>query len=323
MFVYDLEYLGINKVSFYLALEEYLLEKEFEEDIFFIWRIDKAIVIGRNQLLESEINIEFAKEINVNIYRRPSGGGAIFEDEGSFMYSFITKKRNKDDVYKIFLNRFASILKSLGLDICFSGRNDLMLNNKKFSGTAFYQNVHGSCLHGTFLYDSNLDNLVKICTPSNDKLISKGIKSVKERVINVNDFIKLSKKELICKLEEGFLGFKIKIGEDEIKEVRELEIKFLNKKWIYDKKPPFTFHNKKRFQYGEVEVFLEIRNGKIQNINLKGDFFNILNLNNLYQELKEVEYDKYILNEKLNIIKLENYIEGFNKTDLLNLLFQE
>lgn len=321
MKVYDLENLGTNKVSFYLALEEYLLNSGLDEDIFFIWRIDKSIISGRNQLLESEINLEYAKSIGCSIYRRPSGGGTVFADEGCFMYSYITKEKNRDNVYNILLNHIYSCLNKLGLEIKFSGRNDLMYLDKKFSGTAFYQNEHGSILHGTFLYDTNFDDLVKCLTPNDLKLISKGINSVKERVINLKNFLKIPKKEVIFALESEFLGSKIKIGEDELKIIKQLEIKYLEKSWIFDKKPPYTYINKDRFACGEIEVLININHNKIKNISFLGDFFSVREIKKLEDMFINQIYDLKNIEYLLSKININEFIVNLKKEELIKLLF--
>ena len=151
----------INKISYYLAIEDYFLNHTNEE-VFFVWNIDKSIIIGKNQLLEGEVNIDFTKKNNIPIYRRPSGGGAIYADKGCFMFSFISRNINKEEVYKSKLTLIVEALKKIGIDAYFSGRNDLMFKEKKFSGNAFYSNEKGSVLHGTFLFDTNLSDLVSI-----------------------------------------------------------------------------------------------------------------------------------------------------------------
>lgn len=318
MLIIDLEEFGINKISFYLALEEYLLDKQIEA--FFFWRIGKSIIIGRHQLLINEININEVKSLGCEVFRRRSGGGAIYADEGCFMYSFISKVKNKDLVYKEFLCRFKDALNSLNLNVEFSGRNDLLFNGKKFSGTAYYQNQNGSVLHGTFLYDSNLENLVKCLTPSESKLLSKGIKSVKSRVINIKDFIKMTKNDLILGLEERLNWPKIVIGEDEIKKVRELEVKYLDKQWIFDNNPPYFYRNKIRFKSGEYEVFIDCINNLIKNIEIKGDFFTKNDLNCFYKLFINIRYEK----EAFDFISddlLDLYFDDLNKEDFLKLIF--
>lgn len=318
MIVYNLENLGTNKISFYLALEEYLLSKG--EEAFFIWRIDKSIIIGKHQLLESEVNVEYAKSIGCEIFRRPSGGGAIFADVGCFMYSFICKKQNKDIIYNTYLPYIKNALNGLGLDVYLSGRNDLMFDGKKFSGLALYEKNNASCLHGTFLYDTNLVNLVKCITPNNEKLISKGIKSVSSRVINLKNYLKISKKELISLIENAIFPSKIVLGEDEIKKVRQLEIKFLDKKWIFDKKPPYIIKFKERISCGEFIFLIDIKNDKIKNINIYGDFFTLNDIETILNEFINLEYTKENIEKVINKYNISEYIIGLDNDTFINLL---
>ena len=318
MKVYDLEKLGINKISFYLALEEYLLSKD--DEAFFVWRIDKSIIIGKHQLLEAEVNVDYALSLGAEIFRRPSGGGAIFADEGCFMYTFITKLRNKDEIYKKYLSYIKDALLKLGLNVTLSGRNDLLFNDKKFSGLALYETKDGACLHGTFLFDTNLENLVKCVTPSNEKLISKGIKSVSSRVINLKNYLKISKKEVIKALEDEISPSKIVLGEDEIKKVRQLENKYLDKSWIFDKKPPYTITFKKRVTCGEFLFFIDIINDKIKNIKLFGDFFFVKDINNILSEFIDICYNLETINSIINAYNVSEYIIGIDNNTFIEIL---
>ena len=117
MKVIDLRKYGQNEISFYLALEELIVEN-FEEDVFFLWDIASSIVIGRHQLINSEVNLAFTKKHNIKIYRRPSGGGAIFADEGCFMYTFVVSEHN-DSIYQKTLPLLMNVLRKLGLDVTF------------------------------------------------------------------------------------------------------------------------------------------------------------------------------------------------------------
>lgn len=318
MKVYDLEKLGINNISFYLALEEYLLNKK--DEAFFVWRIDKSIIIGRHQLLEAEVNVPLAKELGCKIYRRPSGGGAIYADKGCFMYSFVTKYHNKDEVYNKYLTIITNTLKKLGLDVCLSGRNDLMYKDKKFSGVAIYQSINGTVLHGTFLYDTNLDNLCNIITPSFDKIISKGIKSVNSRVINLKEDIKISQKDVIFALENEISSSKIVLGEDEIKNIRQLEIKYLDEKWIFDKKIPYTYTFKKRTTCGEFNFYIDIKNNIIKNINLFGDFFPKKDIKEYLDIFKGTPFTLNEIIKKINSNNINEYIYGLENDDFINLI---
>ncbi|NLD26659.1 MAG: lipoyltransferase, partial [Acholeplasmataceae bacterium] len=155
----NLKTLGKNDISFYLAVETYFLPK-LESDLFFLWDLNKAVICGKNQLLASEVNFDYTEKHNIKVFRRHTGGGAVYADEGCFMFTFLSKMNKKDEVYATYLPRIQKSLRSLGLDVVFSGRNDLLLDNRKFSGTAFLNNEYGSILHGTIMYDTDIEHMV-------------------------------------------------------------------------------------------------------------------------------------------------------------------
>lgn len=312
----------INKISYYLAIEDYFLNYTNEE-VFFIWNIDKSIIIGKNQLLEGEVNINFTKKNSIPIYRRPSGGGAIYADNGCFMFSFISRNINKDEVYKSKLTMIVEALKKIGIDAYFSGRNDLMFKEKKFSGNAFYSNEKGSVLHGTFLFDTNLSDLVRSITPDNEKLISKGIKSVSERVINLKEYSKFSKIEMIEYLNDEMSKEKIYLSNDDIIKIKEIEKKYLDDNWIYKNNPPYTYFDKERFSYGKIELYIDIYKNKVKNFSITGDFFEVKNLNEFLDAFKGIEFSKKSFEEILNNINIGNYILNSKNDDLIKMIFKE
>lgn len=312
----------INKISYYLAIEDYFLNHTNEE-VFFVWNIDKSIIIGKNQLLEGEVNINFTKKNNIPIYRRPSGGGAIYADKGCFMFSFISRNINKEEVYKSKLMLIVEALKKIGIDAYFSGRNDLMFKEKKFSGNAFYSNEKGSVLHGTFLFDTNLSDLVRSISPDNEKLISKGIKSVSERVINLKEYSNFSKLEMIEYLNNEISKEKIYLTNDDIIKIKEIEKKYLDDNWIYKNNPPYTYFNKERFSYGKIELYIDIYKNKVKNFSITGDFFEVKNINEFLDSFKGIEFSKKSFEERLNNINIENYILNSKNDDLIKMIFEE
>ena len=321
MKVINLKALGQNQISFYLALEEYLLDN-LTEDIFFLWDIPSSIVIGRNQLLYSEVNLQFAKAKNVPIYRRPSGGGSIFADENCFMYSFLSQEYNRDLLYQKFLTKLFEALKNLGLDITFSGRNDLLFLGKKFSGTAVLQTSKGSVLHGTFLYDTDIALLVEALTVDPDKIISKGIKSVSERVINLKPYLKLSKYELMEYLNNFFATFTYELTSEEVQKVKTLEQKYLDPAWIEGKNPPFTVKVSQRFAYGKVETFVYVKKNVIESLTITGDFFEKRPILEFSEQFKNVPFSESAISEVLNKHSFSDYIEGATNDDIRSLLLE-
>jgi lipoyltransferase/lipoate-protein ligase len=299
---------------FYFSLEEYLLEKD--EQYIFIWDVFNSVIIGKNQLLHREVHLDYLKENNIKVYRRPSGGGAVYNDYGCIKYSFISK-RPKNEMYHIFLGLIKDFLKEY-IEVCFSGRNDLLFNEMKFSGNAYYQTKNGHVLHGTILYDTDLTVLKNVLNPSKLKLKSKGIKSVKSRVTNLKPYINLSREEFRKSMDNYFTKFEtITLTNDEILEVEKRMNHYNDYNYIYGKNPKYKIEIKERFPYGEVILYLDILNEKIIDVEIYGDFFEKEPLDSL--KIKIIGTTK---NDLEKIMKLEpsQYIEGMSNKDLYNLI---
>lgn len=315
---------GKNEISFYLAVEEYMLNT-CQEDVFFLWNLQKSIIIGRNQLLAAEVNVAYANKIKAKIYRRPSGGGAIFADEGCFMFSFVSKVVSKAEAFKKYLDLMVNALKKLGLEVYFSGRNDLMFREKKFSGNAYYQNENGSVLHGTFLFATNLEDLVKAITPDNEKLISKGIKSVYERVINIGQYLTITQSQLmdylLAEIDENQEA--MFLTEQDYHQIKELENKYKMKSWIYGQDPPFTFRNEKRFPWGKVTIYINIKKSKVVSLDIKGDFLLVEDLEELKKAFIGEEFTYQAFTRILEKKNINEYIMNSTNEQFLRLIFEE
>lgn len=319
MEVLDFINLGKQRVSFYLALEDYLL-KITNKEFFFLWDIEPSMVIGRHQLLEAEVNMDFVLKNNLFVYRRPSGGGTIYADEGCFMFTFVNRAKNKTEVFKK-LEIIVEAFKSLGLAVSFSGRNDLLFKKKKFSGNSYFQNEFGSVLHGTILYDTNLEDLVKSITTDNQKLISKGIKSVRERVINLKEYLNISKYELMDYLNNYVSKDKFELEEEAIKEIILLEKKYLSDDWLVGNCPPYIYRNKARFSYGSLEVFVDVYKEKIKSLSLKGDFISVDEIEEFLDKFKGIEFTEDGVLKVLRNTNIASYIMDAKAEDLISLLF--
>ncbi|MBQ4286379.1 MAG: lipoate--protein ligase family protein [Bacteroidales bacterium] len=180
-------------LAFYLAMEEYLAARKDTPECFFLWQVAPTVIIGRNQDLEAEVNLPYCKEHAVDIVRRKSGGGCVYADEGNLMVSYIIPGPGAAlDLLTGFVSRMAEALRSLGLDAVPSGRNDVLVAGKKVSGNAFFKLPSCGIAHGTMLYDSDLEAITAAITPSREKLSSKGIKSVRERVTNISEQMRVA-----------------------------------------------------------------------------------------------------------------------------------
>lgn len=299
---------------YYFALEEYLLEK-FEETVF-IWDVFNSVIIGKNQLLQNEINVDVLHDLNIKVYRRPSGGGAVYNDYGCIKYSFISK-RPKDEMYYAFLGEIKAFLAPF-IQVEFSGRNDLTYQDQKFSGNAYYQTKEGHVLHGTLLYDTDLSVLSSVLNPSKAKLKSKGITSVKSRVTNLKEHVRLSREEFRVALDQYFSKYEVyELTEEDEANVKELMKKYNSDAYIHGTHPLYQIKVNERYPFGEVEVHMNIKNRHIDSIRIYGDFFEKESIEGLEKLLTGISVNH------LDIILDMNpgiYIEGMENKDLYELL---
>ncbi|MFA6889639.1 MAG: lipoate protein ligase C-terminal domain-containing protein [Bacilli bacterium] len=322
MISYDLKSLGTNKISFYLALEQVLLSN-LEDDVFFLWDISTSIVAGRHQLIPAEINQNYVNSHHIPVFRRPSGGGTIYADRGCFMYSFLTKERNREVIYQKYLTKFMNCLREIGLDVVLSGRNDLLFQGKKFSGTAIYQTNEGSILHGTFLYNTNLHHLVKVLTVDKTKMTSKGIRSVKERVINLKPYVGMSKNDLMDNLLHRMADEVNYPVENWLEKITFYEDKFTSKEWIDGQNPKYSVQFKKRFSFGSIEAYVLLKGNQIQKLDFRGDFFVRQPLDFFYSQFHNQPFTLQGLMAVLLDHSVSDYIFDATNDDLISLFFQE
>ena len=177
-----------RSLAFYLAMEEYMA-REFSDDVFFTWRVPPTVIIGRNQVLENEVNLPFCRSKGIKVFRRRSGGGCVYADYGNIMLSYVSGRTDAPVLFDRYLSELASALSSLGLPAEKSGRNDLLIEGRKVSGNAFQQLPSRSIVHGTLLYSADHEMMAEAIRPPLEKLGRHGVESVRQRVMNIADYI--------------------------------------------------------------------------------------------------------------------------------------
>ena len=315
---------GHLKPYFYFALEEYVLTHLLKDDetYFFTWEIH-GVVIGKNQVIENEVNLNFLKENNIDVYRRPTGGGCVYADHRNTMFSIITKRTNKEFTFKTYLSKIIDSMKILNLNLEFSGRNDLLFEGKKISGNAFLQNKYGMLMHGTFLYDCDLETMVRAITPNDEKLVSKGIDSVRSRVTNLKPYLHgLTQEQLIKHFENTMTYQTYELNEEEVKQISQMALKYESKEWIYKKQPPYTKILKKRLSGGLFEVKLDLEEGIIKNLVIQGDFFDTKPLITFEQLFIDHPYERKTIDHILSSQGIEDYILDSNTNQFKELLYE-
>ena len=311
-----------QRLSFYLAQEEYVAREIKEDECFFMWQVEPSVIFGRNQLIDNEVNQDYCKANGIRMYRRKSGGGCVYADMSNIMFSYINSGESVSFTFDKYIRLVAHTLRKLGVDAKATGRNDILIDNKKVSGNAFYHIPHRNIVHGTMLYDTNMQNMVGSITPSNEKLVSKGVESVRQRIALLKDYISISLPEFKDFVRQHLCESTLRLSAKDIEKIREIEKEYLSKEFIFGSNPRYSLTMKKRVENcGEFEVRLELKNNIIKKIELMGDFFLTGDIDKMLLPLYGKEYKKEELNEALKNIRTEDYILNLTKEKLLTILF--
>jgi lipoate-protein ligase A len=266
---------------FNLAAEEYML-KNYSQDVFMLWRGESSILIGKNQNTLKEINYDFVKENNIDVVRRLSGGGTVFCDMGNTNFTFISNNNTENfSDFKLFTRPILEVLTMLGVDAEFSGRNDLTIDGKKFSGNAQYRDKNRMLHHGTLLFTSDIGILSNAINPSKLKFKGKSVDSVKSRVTNIGAHLKDESIDII-KFRSIINNHILKTNEDaclykftdeDIVEINKLvKSKYETYEWNYGKSPKYSSYAEAKFAGGIVEVSYNVEKGKFESVYFSGDF---------------------------------------------------
>ena len=195
-----------RSLAFYLAMEEFVA-KELDDEALFVWRVNPTVIIGRNQDLEAEVNLDYCRGHGVEVIRRKSGGGCVYADNENIMISYVSRRGDVSEVFGRYLDALTQCLRSIGLDAEKSGRNDILVDGRKVSGNAFHMLPDRSIVHGTLLYSTDFDALETAIRPPVEKLERHGVASVRQRVTNLSDHLDPSVIGSVEQLENYIVGY--------------------------------------------------------------------------------------------------------------------
>ena len=270
----DLPDLSQHRLPFYLAMEEFVARELDEDDCLFLWQVEPTVIFGRNQLIESEVNLDYCREHGIQTYRRKSGGGCVYADMGNVMFSYVTKDENVCLTFNRYVNLLVLLLFRMGIEAKATGRNDVLIDGRKVSGNAFYHIPGKSIVHGTMLYDTQMEHMVGSITPSDTKLVSKGVKSVRQHIALLKDHTSMTIGEFMAFARRTLCDRSICLTPEQVERISEMEQEYLTDAFIYGRNPRYTIVSRKRIEgVGELEVRLEVKNGIIKGADIMGDFF--------------------------------------------------
>lgn len=315
---------------FNFGLEYYLTtEKTFPDStVIMLWRTSPTLMIGKFQNTLAEINKSYAKEKGIQIVRRMSGGGTIYTDLGGWQFSFITKNKGQTIGFEEYTGPVIRALAKLGIHAEYNGRNDLTIDGKKFSGNAQYMHGGYTVHHGSLLYATNIEEMVKSTTVDEYKIISKGIKSVRDRVTNISDHLKepMAALEFKQAMVDSFMekgGEVYVLNQEDIHRCRELAAqKFDNWECIYGREPQFNMVRHGHFEGGNIEFRLDIKRGRITDAGVFGDFFGSIEPNQLSEALIGCRYESKEIRQALKKLRLDEGLYKISFEEMVDCIVQ-
>lgn len=312
-----------------MAMEELIINHLPEDDYLTFYIHDPSIIIGRHQNTIEEINEEYVRDKGIHIQRRLSGGGAVYHDHGNLNFSFIVRGTREDvNRFDVLTKPVIRTLEKLGVKAELSGRNDILIDGKKFSGNAQYFHNGRLLQHGTIMLNSDMSELSRALKVKEIKIQSKGVKSVRSRVTNIIEYledksitIQAFKDLLIETINEIYpLEEYVLTAEEQAIHDRLVREKFSTWEWNYGQSPKFNISKMEKFPFGIVDARIDVQKGIISNIRIFGDFFVREEIETLEDALKGVKYDRTEILKALENVNIQDYFNNMTPEEFADFL---
>ena len=314
-------------LPFYLAMEEYAARIIGEDDIFFMWQVEPTVIFGRHQLIMGEVNVAYCREHGIAFYRRRSGGGCVYADKDNIMFSYITRSDEVQKTFRRYTDAVAAMLCELGLDARASDRNDVLIGDRKVSGNAFYHIPGRSIVHGTMLFDTNMEHMLRAITPSREKLTSKGVESVRSHITTLSEHLSMDIEAFKRHVRASLCDGEISLTDNDVTEIEHLTQPYLEPSFLWGSDPQCEIQCGGRIEgVGSIIVNVQLKHGVIHDLHLEGDFLPLcdarealldklrgarLETENLQRALEDSDAGQWILN--LSNEQLITLLKPFNR----------
>jgi lipoate---protein ligase len=310
---------------FNLAAEEFVLH-HFTEDCFMLWRNGPSVIVGKHQNTLAEINYDYIKSNNIKVVRRISGGGTVFHDLGNINFTFIKNgEPGKLIDFRRFTQPIIDVLQTLDVEARFEGRNDLTIDGRKFSGNAEHVFKNRVLHHGTLLFEASINNLTAALNVDPDKFTDKAIKSVRSRVTNIlehlkvpmkiEDFINLVMNHVVSSTP-GAVSYEFSEA-DRNGITKLMDDKYKSWEWNFGYSPAYNFHKAIRTTGGKVGFRFMVQNGLITKAKIEGDFFSHADVEEITNSLEGLPHRETEVLEALRKFDISKYLKNIKLEDLI------
>ena len=311
---------------FNMAFDEFCLEQlKADEPVFYLWQNRPSVIIGLNQSAYAEVNLPYLREKGIVLARRVTGGGAVYHDLQNLNYTITGRIRDLETDYPAYVETMARALRALGVPAEVSGRNDILVDGRKCSGYAKRMSKDRLMIHGTLMYDVDIDTLTEVLAAPGSKLSAAGVSSVRSRVANLKEYLPQFKdihafQAALQALLAGHDG-EIRLTETQIARIEaEADAKYRTWEWIYGHSPAAAFRKTKKFACGRVEAAFSLKGGCIDGLRFSGDFLGNLPADRIADALQGCRYTREAIGAALGKAPVEDCFDAMTSDELTSFL---
>ena len=325
-----MKYLQNNSIDphFNMAFDEFCLEQlKADEPVFYLWQNRPSVIIGLNQSAYAEVNLPYLREKGILLARRVTGGGAVYHDLQNLNYTITGRIRDLETDYPAYVETMARALRTLGVPAEVSGRNDILVDGRKCSGYAKRVSKDRLMIHGTLMYDVDIDTLTQVLATPGSKLSAAGISSVRSRVANLKAYLpqfedihafQAALQALLAGMDE-----EIRLTDAQRAQIEaDASAKFRTWEWIYGHSPVATFRDGQKFACGRVEAAFSLKAGCIHGLRFSGDFLGNLPPDCIADALQGCRYTREAIYAVISKEAVESCFDRLSAAELTELVAQ-
>ena len=313
---------------FNMAFDEFCLEQlKADEPVFYLWQNRPSVIIGLNQSAYAEVNLPYLREKGIVLARRVTGGGAVYHDLQNLNYTITGRIRDLDKDYPAYVETVARALRQMGVPAEVSGRNDILVDGRKCSGYAKRMSKDRLMIHGTLMYDVDIDTLTQVLPVPGSRLSAAGVSSVRSRVANLKEYLpqfgdiqafQVALQALLAQ-DDG----EIRLTETQLGQIEaDAAAKYRTWEWVYGHSPAAAFRVGRKFACGRVEASFSLKAGCIDHLRFSGDFLGNLPPDRIAASLQGCRFTREAIAERLSEEPVENCFDRLSAEELAALLLE-